>query len=273
MSFFLDSPVAMLFVGAHFAWYSLAAWATVLVRAVCGRFSRREWLLFAFFTVALFAEWLQLFVDGFKFSGANTYGLARYFGVYAPLLWIWAAKSLAWLWTACRSRTLPAARRIAAAGCLGIAAVWLGVVAADSYGDLADFYRHSATHDVKVAAERIADTIRADYAGPARQEKGNRVIHDYFSTRRPVVFSFMSAAAWQVRGQAEGANMNRCPYPDDYLFIRVGSGYGSIDRVNPAVYDYVASVEGDGSVWRLFRRKTTPHRLKNKPNTTKGEQK
>lgn len=266
MSFFLESPPAMVIVGAHFAWYSLVAWAVVLFRAVSGRFTRREWVLLSAFTLALLVEWAQLAVDGFKFSGTNTYGLPRYFGVYAPLLWVWAAKCLAELWTLCRRRAAAIALRVS------IVAV-LGFVAFDAYGELADFYLHSATHDVKVAAERIADVIKADYAGPARQEKGNRELHDYFGTRRPVVFSHMAAAAWLVRGQAEGANMNNCPYPDDYLFVRVGSGYGKADRINPEVYDYVASVKGDDTVWRLFRRKTTPHRLKNEPNTTKGEQK
>ena len=116
-----------------------------------------------------------------------------------------------------------------------------------------------ALADVLVAAKRAAKVIKADYRGPARQEKRIYSAHEYYTTRRPVVFSNFAAVAWLLRGQSEGAEAASgwCPYPDDYLFIRVGSGYGRIGKVDPEQYDFVGRIGGVGTEWRLFRRKTT----------------
>lgn len=249
----LGSPVAMMLLGAHYVVYSVFAWAIVLLRALTGRFSKGEWVLLAVFALAIALEWAELAIDCGRFDYGHTYGLPRYFGTYAPLLWIWAAKALADLWSVFRRR--PAAAwtvRTAIIALLG----WMLVD--QSILPLSDAKTDSARYDVECAARAIAPIIRSDYAGPARQIRSNRVTSDYYSTRRPVVFSDMSAAAWMVRGQSEGAAQRGCPYPDDYLFVRVGTGYRNRERVDPAVYDYVASVRGDGTVWRLFRRKTTP---------------
>lgn len=246
-------PYWIMFVGAHFVVYALVAWLVVVSRLSLRRFSRLEWLVFAVFCVAVALEWFQLFADGFMFGGRNTYGLPRYFGVFAPLLWLWVAKVLSDLWALPRQKSLRFCVRAGIVGALG----WLAFSL--YWGEVHDFYQVSAVHDVKVAAERVAKVIEKDYRGPRRQEKGNRALHEYFSTRRPVVFSDMSAAAWLVRGQSEGANLRGCPYLDDYLFIRLGSGYRDIETVDARQYDYVGDVQGDGTQWRLFRRKGVPH--------------
>lgn len=264
LEFTLNHPYATMFLGAHYIVYATLAWLVVLMRALGGRFTRREWILLAVFGVALLLEWAELMVDHFKFSGNVTYGLGRYFGTFAPLLWLWAAKALADLWMACASR--PAVCRLIQVGLVALLA-WMGVEHAVL--PLCQVKTDSARYDVECAARAIAPVIKKDYAGPARQTRPNRATSDYFSTRRPVVFSDMSAAAWMVRGQSEGAAQKGCPYPDDYLFVRVGTGYRNIERIDPKRYDFVASVKGSGTLWRLFRRKTTPSRLK---TATRGKE-
>lgn len=256
--------VAMMLLGAHYVVYSVFAWGLVLLRALTGRFSKAEWTLLAVFGVALLLEWIELLVDGFDFGSVRAYGLPRYFGTFAPLLWIWAAKVAADLWNAFSRCAWVLTVRI------GLVLVLAWMLIDLSVLQLCTAKTDSARCDVECAARAIAPVIRADYAGPARQAHANRVLSDYYSTRRPVVFSDMSAAAWMVRGQSEGAAQRGCPYPDDYLFIRVGSGYRNLERIDPKVYDYVCSVKGCGTVWRLFRRKTTPSTGKG-PNAAKGE--
>lgn len=244
----------MALAGAHFIVYALPAWAIVLVRLATGRAGRGEHILFAFFAGALLLEMLQLGVDGFQFSGSKTWGLPRYFGVFAPLLWIWLAFALSRAWNAFAGNKWRIAVRGAIVACL----VW--VLACQNIMALRRFYCSGARHDAVVAARRIAPVIRADYKGPARQPVRKTTLAEYCSTRRPVVFGDFSAAAWMVRGQSEGALQGKglCPYPDDYLFIRVGSGYGGQNIVDSRKYDYVCSVRGGlGTEWRLFRRKQT----------------
>lgn len=254
--FFMDRPIAVALGGAHFLIYALPAWAVLLVRLAMGRMGRRELGLFAIFTGALLLEGLQLAVDGFSFFDGEAWGFPRYFGVFAPLLWLWAAWSLAALWNV-SSGWRRGLVRSAVVVALGWVFISQGVMSLEA------FYRKGARHDALVAAERIAPTIRDDYRGPKRQAESKRILAEYFTTRRPVVFGDFAAAAWMVRGQSEGAIQGRglCPYPDDYLFIRVGSGYGGMNTVDSRLYDYVRSVRGGlGAEWRLFRRKTTPHK-------------
>ena len=248
-----SSPLLLVFFGAHFIGYSVIAWIVIAVRALSGRFTRLEWCLLAVFLSSLAVEYAQLVFQHDSVSAATqTYGLPRYFGVFAPFLWIWAAKALADFWSLAERPRVRIAVRTAIVALLG----WFAAFVA--FDEMRTIYCDGAPHDVMTAARKIAPVIRADYAGPKRQERTNSARHEYFSTRRPVVFSDMAAAAWLVRGQSEGANMKGCPYPDDYLFVRVGSGYNGRDKINPAVYDYVGCVKGDGTLWRLFRRKTTP---------------
>ena len=246
------SPFWMAFVGAHFIVYSVPAWAIVFVRFAKGRMGRGERVLFAMLAGALLLEAVQLFADGFSFSGDNTWGIPRYFGVFAPLLWIWAAFALSRAW--CAGNGGPARIAVRCAIVVGIA--W--VLVFQNVSALRGFYCSGARHDAVVAARRIAPVIQADYKGPARQAVRKTTLAEYCSTRRPVVFGDFSAAAWMVRGQSEGALQGKglCPYEDDYLFIRVGSGYGGQNVIDSWKYDYVCSVRGGlGTEWRLFRRK------------------
>ncbi|MBO7482693.1 MAG: hypothetical protein J6U17_02245 [Kiritimatiellae bacterium] len=249
-------PVPLSLAGAHFLPFALLAWVVILGRAVTGRFSRREWALFAVFAVCYALETVQLMAAGFGFLGDDTYGLPRYFGVLAPILWIWAAWSLASVWSAASGgwRTFLCRAAVVAA------IAWIAI--SQNYGQVEPAYSRGAIPDVHVACSKAARIISRDYAGPERQEKPRRVLQEYYSSRRPVVFSDFGAVAWMLRGQSEGAQQSSgyCPYPDDYLFIRVGSGYGTIETVDARQYDYMGTVKGLGTEWRLFRRKTTPHR-------------
>lgn len=264
-------PLAVVFFGAHYLLYSLVAWPVLVGRAACGRFARRETALFAFFAGFLLLEWLQLFVDGFKFFGDDVYGLPRYFGTFAPLLWLWLAKVLSCLWTMPRNRIARIAVRVAVVLGLG----W--VLVAQNLEVIANAYRFSAMADSEIAAVAAAEIIRADYAGPARQKVAKRTENEYYTTRRPVVFSdFSGLAAWKVRGQSEGPNFKNCPYQPDYVFRRATvdpkKGTASVDLGNRKDLEFIQTVrglgglgpefdpDGQGSVWFLFRRKGVPCR-------------
>lgn len=244
----------MALAGAHFILYALPAWVVAVVRLATRRTGKGELLLFALFVGALSLEILQLSVDGFQFSGDDTWGLPRYFGVFAPLLWIWAALVLSRVWCMFQGW-----RRIALRGAVVVALAW--VLVSQNVMALRRFYGSGARHDAVVAARRIAPVIRADYKGPKRQTVRKTTLAEYFSSKRPVVFGDFAAAAWMVRGQSEGALQGRglCPYESDYLFVRVGSGYGGQNVIDSSKYSYVRSVRGGlGAEWRLFRRRQPP---------------
>ena len=94
MDFFLGKPLGLAIFGAHFLYFALFAWAVVAVRAIRLRMGRAELVVFAVFTSFIVVEAVQLAVDG-SFFRHETWGLPRYFGVFAPLLWLWLAKGLA----------------------------------------------------------------------------------------------------------------------------------------------------------------------------------
>lgn len=250
----MGDPLPLAFVGSQYIFYILPAFAAVAARIAARRFSRAETVLLGTYALCMGLEFLQLAAHGFDFFGAS-WGVARYFGVFSPLMWIWTA------WAAARLWNLPVRPewRLCARVAVALFVVW--VVADQGIRQLHVVYTTGAAPDVARASEKIARVIRRDYAGPARQDVARRSPHEYFSTRRPVVFSDFGYAAWLLRGQSEGALHGEgfCPYPDDYLFIRVGSGYGRIEKVDSAVYDYVCTVRGEDTLWRLFRRRTTPH--------------
>ncbi|MBR1921139.1 MAG: hypothetical protein IJ829_03925, partial [Kiritimatiellae bacterium] len=157
-------------------------------------------------------------------------------------------------------RAVRIALRAATAAFLGAVAVFGNVL------QVADVLANGYGREAMTAARNVAPKIRADYAGPARQDVARRVDNEYFTTRRPVVFGNFAAAAWAVRGQSEGAVENkvpsRCPYRPDYLFVclgRRGEKDFTVD-IDEKQYDYVTGVPGKETVWGLFRRKTTPHR-------------
>jgi len=248
------SPLWMALVGAHFVVYALPAWIVAFIRLMTRRTGKGERILFVFFTGALSLEVMQLSIDGFRFFGEETWGLPRYFGVFAPLLWIWVAFILSSAW-----QMFSGWRRIVLRGLILAGLAW--VLISQNILTLRRFYGYGARHDAIVAAQRIAPVIRSDYKGPMRQSVRKTTLAEYFSNRRPVVFGDFAAAAWMVRGQSEGALQGRglCPYECDYLFVRVGSGYGGQNVVDSSKYSYVRSVRGGlGTEWRLFRRRHVP---------------
>ena len=251
-AYFNSSAPLIAFFGAHNAVMAFVAYASIVWLLLGRRLGREGTLLLVVLAVCVGGEWLQLTLSqkGARFADIPTWGLSRYFGVFAPLVWIFAAKLVvdvfAW-------------RRVRAA--VGVLVVgFLGWFAWQAYlVELPAMYRGGARADVMVAAKRAAEVIRADYRGPSRQEELKYSPREYYTVRRPVVFSDFAMVAWLLRGQSEGAQAASgwCPYPDDYLFIRVGSGYGKVGKVDSQQYDFVGSIGGIGTEWRLFRRKTT----------------
>lgn len=250
--YFNSTPVRIALFGAYNVIFAFIAYVSVVRLAVFRRLDRERMLLLLALAVCVGAEWFQLAMQFSKksFSDYPTWGIPRYFGVIAPLFWIFAAKLLADLLAWRKGRIIVGLSLAAGFG-------WFAFQA--YFCELPAMYREGARADVMAAAKRAAKVIKADYRGPARQEQLKFSVNEYYSTRRPVVFSNFAAVAWLLRGQSEGAEAASgwCPYPDDYLFIRVGSGYGRIGKVDPEKYDFVGSIEGIGTEWRLFRRKTT----------------
>ncbi len=251
------SPAWVAVVSAHYIVYSLPAWAVVAWRCARLRFSRREIAVLAIFLGALAMEAAQLAAEGFEFGKRGaTWGLPRYFGVFAPLLWLWTAHLLAVLWGRFKG-VRGVAVRIAVLAALG----W--ILAMQNILPLEKYYNGGARKDAVGAARRAARVIRWDYAGPARQERTIPAHSEYITTRRPVVFGDFAAAAWFVRGQSEGAlqGYGMCPYECDYLFFRVGTGYGGVAAPDTSNFDFVCKIPGGlGAEWRLFRRKGVPHK-------------
>lgn len=256
----MGKPLGLAIAGAYYLYFAVPAWIVLFARMCLRRLSRLEWLVFALFSAFIVLEAFQLSVDG-AFFHRDLWGLARYFGVFAPLLWLWAAKAAAEVWFApVKRRAVRIALRAAIAAAVLYVAVFGNVV------EIANVVENGFGNEAMTAARNVAPKIRADYAGPARQEKVRRSGGEYFTTRRPVVFGNFAAAAWAVRGQSEGADENKvpslCPYPPDYLFIclgRKGQTDFTVD-IDEKKYDYVTGVPGKQTVWGLFRRKATPHR-------------
>lgn len=295
----LTKPLLIALFGAHFVLFSLVAWGAWLTRVARTDASRREYGAFGLFLGALVLEAAQLAVDGYSLFGTRTWGLSRYYGVFAPVLWIWLAWALAALWRLKgRSALLRyGVRGLILAG-LGYLLIFQNILV------LKRDYANGTRDDAYYVAQKAAKIIRRDYAGPARQTEFVRELGEYYTTRRPVVFSDMSILAWVLRGQSEGSaqGYGRAPYTNDYLFVRAGKGYGYSNQVEsvtyesqilPAekgqpkrlsftlsqksrdylskTYDFLGTIKGlpqkmrdprkkgPESHWLLFRRKTTPH--------------
>lgn len=265
LDIFLGNPAGIALVGAHYLYFALPAWAVLLVRACRRRMSRPELAVFAVFSTFIVLEAVQLAVDGAFFS-RKLWGLPRYFGVFAPFLWLWLAKGASDLWFLDARRGV----RLAVRAALVLVAAYVLVV--ENIRPVSEALVRGNGREALVAAENIAPVIRADYCGPRRQKEVRRTMEEYFQPRRPVVFGNFAAAAWTVRGQAEGAEQtitrrglrgrSRCPYPPDYLFLclgRVDEGDFSVD-LDEDEYTFVKGVRGMKTAWGLFRRKGTPHR-------------
>ncbi len=257
VDFFLSQKTPHILVGAHFLLYALLAWIMIAVCCAQRNMTREKWLLLSFFMGYVALECLQLGFDGY-FRRQGTMGLARYIGVFSPLLWVWAAWALIQLWYVKGGATWKWSCRLAVVVSVG----W--VLLSEEIGGVKSLYNDGVRLDVERAAANVVPIIKADYAGPMRQAESNKVLGDYFSTRRPVVFSDIAAAAWALRGQSEGAvqDSGLCPYPPDYLFFRLVNGYGRTADMRK--YDIVTAVPGIGTQWLLLRRKGVPHKMQPK---------
>lgn len=253
----LENPWVSAFTMAHYMYYAFFAWAVILFRLFTRRFSRSEYLLLAIFLLGIALQILQLTFEGGKykpFSQMDSSSDQRYFGALAICLWAWAAVGLAEL---CRLKGAFGAVFKA----LSIAAV-ATVLCVETIPYMKNMYVFGFGRDAMVAAERIAPKIRADYAGPSRHAHIKYSLKEYYTANRPVVFSNFGAAAWAVRGQAEGPNWGIYPYAPDYLFMNMTrGGYAQGGRrFNPDDFDFVAETRGTVCRWKLFRRKGVPHK-------------
>lgn len=273
--FCLGRPLGVALFGAHYLYFSLVAWAVVLVRvavALSARFVPRlaarknlrlrpaEGLVLAVFALFLAVEMVQLAVDG-SFLNRELWGLPRYFGVFAPFLWLYLAKLLADLWSLDVPKVPRALLRAGLVAALGY------VFVAENVMQVSDELLHGNGREAMAAARNIAPAIRSDYKGPRTQKKAVRTLHEYYRPCRPVVFGNFAAAAWAVRGQSEGAEQtissrglagrSRCPYRPDYVFLclgREGESDFEVD-LDETKYEFVKGVRGIKTVWGLFRRK------------------
>ena len=256
----MGTPLGLSLLGAHWLYYAVPAWVILVARLIRRRVSRLELAAFGCFSLFVLLEAVQLAVDS-TFWHHPLWGLARYFGVFAPFLWIWTAKGVSDLWSCgAGNRGLRYATRLLLVAALG----WMTVCS--NLIPLAATLTGGDGREAQVAAEKAAAFIRKDYAGPVRQDVRKPTMQEYFTTRRPVVFGNFAAAAWAVRGQSEGADENRvpsrCPYLPDYRFIclgRKGETDFTVD-VDEDAFEFVCGFPGMETVWGLFRRKGTPHR-------------
>jgi len=237
-------------LGAHFIFYAVPAWLVLTGRLFSLKMKAREWLLAGIWVLCLALELVQ-YLGSRPNSLTDVWGLPRYFGTFAPLLWAWLAWALAFVWKR------HWAGKFLVAGAFGALAWFITVP------EIRRAFDQPTRADVASAARRIEQTIRHDYAGPRRQTDVRRTVDDYISANRPVVFSDFGYAAWRLRGQSEGAipGMAASPYPDDYLFFRTATGYAGRKAVDPREYDLVKKIRSAlGYEWQLYRRKGTPHR-------------
>lgn len=240
------------FFGIHYLPFVIPAAVVLLARIVLGKVTKAELLVLGLVLLSLLAEALQLTLTNEQYKRGDevlTVTWERYFGVLAPILWLWTAHGLVALWTVARRPLVRWGVRLVLVAALG----W-SVVSGIVY--LVKEYRVGAGEDARVAAEAIAPVIKADYKGPARYENFAYQLHEYYTARRPVVVSFWGCAGWAVRGQSQGVAPGY-PNREDYLFARVDSRYrrglGRELELDPTLR-FVREVQGTRFAWRLYRR-------------------
>jgi hypothetical protein len=263
LSYLMTHNGAIAVLSAYFVPYALPAWGVVFYRLVARKLTRAEGLVLGLFALGAVVELFQLMFEGGRYHPLGSLdfrSLHRYLGALAPLLWIWLAWLAASAWKM-RNRGL----RILLRCGVVVLFCWEGYSAV--YQNLRDNAVALSARDALEAARQVAPVIRGDYAGPERQEKFKFCMNEYLTDRRPAVFDNLGVAAWAVNGQSEGPNRGNYPYPEDYLFVRAGQPYlcglSQKEFRDPATdkrYEYVTSVRGTSSEWRLYRRKGTPHR-------------
>lgn len=228
-----------LFLGGLFTPYALVAWTVVAARIATGHFRRVEWLILALLMGHHTLEIAQL-VAG---DGTLRHLPDRYFAPVAPLLWIWTAYGLVWLWHWRETRWRWLVRA-------GVAGLMLEVAGWELTTRLSREYRQGAARDAMVAANAMAPLLREDYRGPARHAHFPYVTREYYTSRRPVVLGAYAAAAWAVRGHGALSDFGY-PLPEDYVAERVDGAF----REPPAKhYRLIGEVRGTRYPWRLYRR-------------------
>lgn len=100
MSFWFSNPWQIALVSAYWIWLSIPAWCVFAVRVLTRRVTAKELLLMGAFAICVAAEMFQLSAEAGAgpFAAREHWSLSRYFGVFGPLLWIWAAIGLRILW-------------------------------------------------------------------------------------------------------------------------------------------------------------------------------
>lgn len=188
-----------------FAPYAAVAYAVVALRLWRGCFSRREWLVLAFFLGHHALQVAQLWLgDGTLHS--LTYRI-RYFAPLAPLLWLWAAYGLWRLW-----RVSPRPLRAALAIGLALLAVY------ELPFRTARQVREGSRAESRRAGEAFAPIIRADWEGPSdipgfRPDPGT-----YLLNRRPLLGPGWDNSAWALRLQSLSlGTVPGHPLPDYYI--------------------------------------------------------
>lgn len=248
----IAEPLKIALFDAHFMPYWALAILVIAVRLLSRRFRSREGLLLLLFGSLMALEFVQLFATHHTFCGTSGYGYPRYFGVLSPFLWIFAASALAALWGR-RGGWLRGSLR---------AVLLLVLVCGLFFFNFIQIGRSriaGTAYDTAVAVARILPVIKADYKGPPRQKTYVRAWHEYYTGRRPLIACPYGAAGWEIRGDSCGATSEKreiCPYPEDYLFFPLNSGYLGITNLDERVYTCVTKVPGgEGTIWGLFRRR------------------
>ena len=252
MSFAAGTPIAIILIGAYYVLFSPISWGALVGRICARKFTRGEIVAIAFFAVCVVLEWIEYSTKGrlsgaLSLTGGETWGLVRYFGTFAPILWLWLAWLLAKLWSV-RARWPRYVLRLLVIGALGYV-VWFENIA--YFHDQMTF---SNAEDVWTAAKAVAPIIKADYKGPAKRRFWPSW-GEYHGVNRPCVFGGWGAAAWEAGGSSEGANRKDYPGKEDYLFVRAGEGYYGQTKFEHKKYKIVAKVDGVFGEWYLLRRK------------------
>lgn len=251
MSCWFSNPWQIALLTAYWIWLSIPAWCVFVVRVLTRRVTVKELLLMAAFAVCVAAEVFQLSAE----AGAGSFGarehwsLSRYFGVFGPLLWIWAAIGLSILWQV--------SKRPLRLWCRLLAIVWPVVLLFwQTIPFFADQQECGPAQDYWQAAKRASRVVRRTWQGPRRDHAFVFSLDEYHTARRPACFDDWAALAWWSGGQSEGANLGHYPHPPDYLFLNENAGYrGKESDYDPADYEFIGAFRGTRTEYGLFKRK------------------
>ncbi len=205
----------------------------------------------AAFAVCIAAEVFQLSAEAgaCSFGAREHWSLSRYFGVFGPMLWIWAAIGLRILWQLPQKRLRLLGRAFAVVWPV-VLLFWLTVPAFEGQ------QAQGQEPDCWQAAKRAARTVKMTWKGPSRDRAFVASLGEYHTARRPACFDDLAALAWWTKGQSEGANLGLYPRPPDYLFLGEKTGYrGTESDYDPSDYEFVGAFRGTQTEYGLFKRK------------------